>query len=425
MNPIPRLKVYSGPALLSYGFRPFFLLGAIYAGLGILIWLPIFFGRFTIPTAFSPPDWHIHEMLYGYLPAAMTGFLLTAIPNWTGRLPLQGAELAVLVAVWIAGRVAVCISAIIGPFAAGVVDVSFLALIGAVAGREVVTGRNWRNLPSIFIILIFLAGNVIFHIEDHEKGNADLSARLGIAAAVALISLIGGRVIPSFTHNWLVRQNSERLPVPFGRFDVAVLAISIVALALWVSIPTWSDTAALMLIAGIAQAVRLGRWAGDRTLRDRLVLILHVGYAFVPLGFVLLAAAIMVPKLVPISAGIHAWTAGAIGTMTLAVMTRASLGHTGQALSAGPLTEAVYIAVVLAALLRVGAAFATEAAVGLIEGAGAAWIAAFWLFCDWVWAVAIAATKNRASIAGTRVRVRQCGPSTSRGQRNSCHPFGP
>src|SRR6516164_7368841 len=155
MSPIPRLKTYSGPALLSYGFRPFFLLGAIYAGLGILIWLPLFLGHLTLPTAFSPLDWHIHEMLYGYLPAAMTGVLLTAIPNWTGRLPLQGAELAVLVAVWIAGRVAVCISAVIGPFAAGVVDVSFLVLIGAAACREVVAGRNWRNLPPIFIVVIF------------------------------------------------------------------------------------------------------------------------------------------------------------------------------------------------------------------------------------------------------------------------------
>src|SRR6516164_8860256 len=141
MSPIPRLKTYSGPALLSYGFRPFFLLGAVYAGLGILIWLPLFFGSLTLATAFSPLDWHIHEMLYGYLPAVMTGFLLTAIPNWTGRLPLQGAALAVLVAVWIAGRVAVCFSTLIGPIATGVLDVLFLVLIAAAAAREVVAGR--------------------------------------------------------------------------------------------------------------------------------------------------------------------------------------------------------------------------------------------------------------------------------------------
>lgn len=380
MSPIPRLKAYSGPALLSYGFRPFFLLGAAYAGVGILIWLPLFFGNLTIPTAFSPLDWHIHEMLYGYLPAVMTGFLLTAIPNWTGRLPLQGATLAGLVAVWIAGRAAVCISALIGPLPAGVLDVSFLALVAAAAGREVVAGRNWRNLPPILIILLFVAGNAIFHFEDYEWRTAQLGSRVGIAAAVALISLIGGRVIPSFTHNWLVRENPGRLPVSFGRFDIAVLVVSVIALVMWVCIPDWTGTALLMLLAGFAQATRLARWAGGRTLRNPLVLVLHGGYAFVPLGFLLLAAAILVPTAVPISAGIHAWTVGAIGTMTLAIMTRATLGHTGQALSAGRLTQLIYIAVLCAVLMRVGAAFATGAAAPLIEGAGAAWITAFWLF---------------------------------------------
>ncbi len=123
----------------------------------------------------------------------------------------------------------------------------------------------------------------------------------------------------------------------------------------------------------------MARWAGDRTLSDRLVLILHVGYTFVPLGFVILAGAILFPHSVPISAGIHAWTVGAIGTMTLAIMTRASLGHTGQALAAGPLTQAIYAAVAIAALLRTAAAFAPDP-VPLLHAAGAAWIGAFWAF---------------------------------------------
>ena len=380
MNPIPRLKAYAGPALLSYGFRPFFLAGGIYAGLGILIWLPLFFGKLTIPTAFSPLDWHIHEMLYGYLPAVITGFLLTAIPNWTGRLPLQGRALAALVATWIAGRIAVSISGLIGPIAAAVIDVLFLALVAAATGREVIAGRNWRNVPPVLIVLIFLAGNAIFHLEDYETGAAEFATRLGIAAAIFLVSFVGGRVIPSFTHNWLVRENPGRLPTPFGRFDIAVLAVSLLALLLWICTPLWSGTAILMLIAGAAQAARLGRWAGDRTLRDRLVLVLHVGYAFVPIGFLVLGGAILFPQSLPVSAGIHAWAAGAIGTMTLAIMTRASLGHTGQKLAAGPLTQAAYAAVVIAALLRVAVAFPTGAAVVLLEAAGAAWIAAFWMF---------------------------------------------
>jgi uncharacterized protein involved in response to NO len=379
MSPIPRLRAYSGPAILSYGFRPFFLLGAIYAGLGILIWLPLWFGQIAIPTTFSPLDWHIHEMLYGYVPAIITGFLLTAIPNWTGRLPLQGGPLAALVVLWIAGRVAVCVSQSIGALAAGVIDCSFLFFVAAAAAREVLAGRNWRNLPPLLIVLVFFAGNVVFHVEDHMSGAAALGIRLGIAAVIAMISLIGGRVIPSFTHNWLARTNPGRLPVPFGRFDVGVLAVSVAALVLWIVFPGWDGTAVLLFAAGVGHAARLARWAGDRTTRDPLVLILHLGYAFVPIGFVIVAGAIAMPQAIPLSAGLHCWTAGAIGTMTLAIMTRASLGHTGHALVAGRMTQAIYALVVAAALLRVAAAF-EPATMVLLHAAAAVWIAAFWTF---------------------------------------------
>ena len=323
---------------------------------------------------------HIHEMLYGYLPAVITGFLLTAVPNWTGRLPLRGGGLAALVGVWLAGRIAICLSATIGPLAAGATDTAFLLLVAAAAAREVTAARNWRNLVTIVIVVVLFAGNVTFHIEDYEGGAAPLGTRLGIAAVIALISLIGGRVVPSFTRNWLVRENPGRLPVPFGQFDRAVLVLSVLALALWIALPQWTVTAALLLIAGVAQAVRLGRWAGDRTMRDMLVLVLHVGYAFLPLGFLLLAAAIFFPQRIPVSGGIPAWTVGAVGVMTLAIMTRASLGHTGWPLYAGRLTQAIYAFVVMAALVRIAAAFGEDLAVSLLLIAGGLWIAGFWLF---------------------------------------------
>lgn len=380
MIAVPSRQVRREIPILSYGFRSFFLVAGIYGGLGICIWLPLFFGDISIPTAFSPVDWHIHEMLYGYLPAVMAGFLLTAIPNWTGRLPIRGRPLAILVAAWLAGRVAIFVSAIIGPIVAGVVDVLFPLLIAAAAAREIAVGRNWRNLPPVAIFLLLVIGDAIFHIEDFKTGSADIGTRLGIAAAIALITLIGGRVIPSFTHNWLTRENPGRVPVPFGPFDMAALVISMLALVAWICFPRWAGSAVLMLIAGVAHAIRLGRWAGYRTIRDRLVLVLHVGYGFVPLGFILLAAAILIPQVVPTSAGIHAWTAGAIGTMTLAIMTRASLGHTGHRLIAGPLTQLVYVAVVVAALARIAATFSTNSATLLLYIAGCAWIAAFWSF---------------------------------------------
>lgn len=376
----PRLHGGQRPAILSYGFRPFFLAAAIYAGIGIGIWLPLFSGEIAIPTAFSPVDWHIHEMLYGFLPGVIAGFLLTAIPSWTGRPPLRGASLAVLVAVWMAGRVAVFFSAAIGQAAAGVIDVSFLLLMAAVAAREVIAGRNWRNLPPVLILLTFFAGNVVFHVEDHAMGMADVGLRLGVAAAVALISLIGGRVIPSFTRNWLTRANPGRLPVPFGRLDVAAMVLSVLALAAWVFLPQWQGTTALLLIAGTAQAARLGRWAGDRTWRNPLVLVMHVGYAFVPLGFLLVAGANLFPQALPASGGIHAWTAGAIGMMTLAIMTRVSLGHTGRPLAAGRLTRTIYVLIAAAAVIRIAAAFAPDAGLMLLHAAAGLWVAAFWAF---------------------------------------------
>src|SRR5450631_3951770 len=165
MNPVPRLRDSRGPALLSYGFRPFFLFGAFYAGLAVLAWLPMFKGELELSTALSPIDWHVHEMLYGYLPAVVTGFLLTAIPNWTGRLPIQGMPLLVLVSVWVVGRACVTFSAETGWLLAAIVDASFLALVVAATAREIVVGKNWRNLRVVGLVTFLLVGNVAFHVE--------------------------------------------------------------------------------------------------------------------------------------------------------------------------------------------------------------------------------------------------------------------
>ena len=265
-------------------------------------------------------------MLFGYLAAIVTGFLLTAIPNWTGRLPVLGLPLLALTALWIAGRIAVFFSAVIGWRLAAVIDVSFLLAVAAAAGREIVAGRNWRNLKVLVPLAVLAAANAGFHVEAHFEGMADISRRLGIAAAVLLISLIGGRIIPSFTRNWLVRANPGRLPAPFDRLDIATLAISALALAAWTILPDSKPAGALLAAAAVAQAMRLSRWAGDRTLRDPLVLILHLAYAFVPLGLGLIALSIFLPDTVPAAAGLHALGGGAIGSMTLAVMTRRRLG---------------------------------------------------------------------------------------------------
>jgi uncharacterized protein involved in response to NO len=385
MAPIPRLREHTGPALLSYGFRPFFLLGSIQAGLAIAAWLPIFQGELEVASVFAPRDWHIHEMLYGFLPAVITGFLLTAVPNWTGRLPLQGGPLLGLVLLWAAGRVAVTGSAWIGWLPAAVIDVSFLLAVAAAAGREIVSGRNWRNLKVLIVLAVLCAGNAVFHLEAHVQGMAEYGTRIGVAATVLLVMLIGGRIVPSFTRNWLSRMNPGRMPASFDGFDKASMFCAGLALGLWVAVPEGAATAAALIASGLLQFARLSRWAGDRTWRDRLVLILHVAYAFLPLGFVLVGLASV--GLVPAAAGIHAWTGGGIGAMTLAVMSRASLGHTGRPLVASAAVQVVYALVVASALARICAAIHPEWSLGLLHLAGFAWAAAFLGFAVAYWKV--------------------------------------
>ncbi len=385
MAPIPRLRDYKGPALFSYGFRPFFLFGSLYAGLAILVWLPAFYGELELSTAFAPRDWHVHEMLYGYLPAVITGFLLTAVPNWTGRMPLQGRPLLVLVLVWAAGRVAVTLSGWIGWGTAAVIDNAFLILVAAAMGREIISGRNWRNLKVLILMGALIAGNVAFHLEAHLHGIAEYGTRIGVAAVIMLIMLIGGRIVPSFTRNWLARQKPGRLPAPFGTFDMVSMGCAGAALLAWVVAPDWNVTGAVLIAAGVLQALRLARWAGDRTWQDRLVLVLHVAYAFIPLGFILTGLASW--GLLPTAAGIHAWTGGAMGGMTLAVMSRASLGHTGRALVATGGTQVLYVLVVAATLARICASLHPGWSIALLHLAGAAWAGAFVGFALVYWKV--------------------------------------
>src|SRR5215813_14413538 len=252
-------RSYTGPALFSYGFRPFFLVAASWAAFNILIWIPQYLGVVAVPTEFSALDWHIHEMLYGYVAAAVAGFLLTAIPNWTGRLPVNGWPLAGLVLLWLAGRAAILLSANIGGIVAALVDVSFLLALAAVAAREIIAGKNWRNLRVMVILVVLILGNIVFHAEVLMTGHADYGTRIAIAAVILMISLIGGRIVPSFTNNWLNRNNPGRLPVPFSQFDMVTLGISAFALVAWIIAPMHWLSGAPLIVAGILHAVRLAR----------------------------------------------------------------------------------------------------------------------------------------------------------------------
>jgi uncharacterized protein involved in response to NO len=375
MATMQKLRAYRGPALFSHGFRPFFLFGAIYAGAMVPLWLAVFSGDIRIPTALAPRDWHVHEMLFGYVGAVIAGFLLTAVPNWTGRLPIQGGPLAILFATWLAGRLATTFSEFMGWQVTLAVDAAFLLLLAAAAAREIVAGRKWNNLKVVGIVSLLAVANIAFHVEGHYYGLADYSARAGIALVVTLVCVIGGRIVPSFTRNWLARREPGRLPVPFARFDAITVVVGACAMVAWVVAPSGRAVAGALGVAGLLHLVRLARWTGHRTVSDRLVLILHVAYAFVPIGFLLSALSAL--DLIASGAGVHAWTGGAIGSMTIAVMTRASLGHTGQALSASIVTQLIYVSIVVAAITRVCAALDPIHSIPLLMLSGIAWAGAF------------------------------------------------
>jgi uncharacterized protein involved in response to NO len=381
MAAIPRYRPQHGPVVLSAGFRPFFLLSALWASLAIPIWLAFFTGQTQVATAFSPVVWHVHEMIFGFGAATVAGFLLTAIPNWTGRMPLQGRPLAVLVLLWIAGRIGVLFSARIGAESASLLDLAFPLVFLAVVAREILTGRNWRNLPMLGALALLLIGNALAHLDAlGVTETAELGNRIGVATLLMLIAFVGGRIVPSFTRNWLAKIRPEISgPAPFDAIDRTVLTIVALTLIAWVVAPESQLASWIELAGGFAVALRLARWRGGATLREPMLWVLHLGYAWLALGFLLLAFNGFVP-LLPQTTALHALTVGAIGTMMLAVMTRASLGHTGRPLVAGAGTTTIYVLVTLAAILRLLAPLAGAKYLAALLLAGAAWSGAFGLF---------------------------------------------
>jgi len=378
---IPRYKTWDGMALFRQGFRPFFLAAGVSAAVLLTVWILILARQFELPGAvFAPAHWHAHEMIFGTLTAAVAGFLLTAIPNWTGRMPLQGWPLIGLFGLWLAGRVAMVTGELIGAELAAAIDVSFLFVLLTVVLREIISGRNWRNLPVVGAIGLLAAANAAAHLETLGYIDTyDLGMRWGIAVIVLLIALIGGRIIPSFTNNWLAKQNVAERPRPFGRFDAVVLALTVAALGLWTFAPYHEWTGYLLLAAGAGNALRVMRWQGVRTLAEPLVWSLHAAYVWLPIGLLLMGLSNDMPEISE-SAGLHALTAGAMGGMILAVMTRATLGHTGRTLSADRWTTLIYTLGLVAAVARVAAALSPIGFDNLLMLAGSAWIAAFGLF---------------------------------------------
>lgn len=373
-------SIQAPPAMLRGAYRLLFIGGSSWAIIVATLWIASYSGTIALPTAMDSLGWHQHEMLFGYLGAVIAGFLSAAIPNWTGRPAFTGMPVGLFFACWLAARLALLFSSIIPLGLAAAIDVGFLLLTAVIAMREIRAARN-RNAFIPGVIMLFALADAVHYTE--ASGAAippGLGIRAGFSLVLILICLIGGRIIPAFTRNWLMRQErGHSMPAMPGTFDLLSIGAAALALSAWTARPNADLAGWLLIFAGIVHILRLARWSGHRSWRDPLLLILHVGYFWLPVGFLLLGSSIL-GTMLPATSALHALAAGAMGTMTLAVMTRATLGHTGRPLKADGWTVAIYLLVTAGALLRVANPLLPFDYMLTLRAAGAAWGAAFLIF---------------------------------------------
>jgi len=364
----------------AYGFRPFFLVAGLYAVIAIAGWVWIYAtGR--VPSAALPPLlWHGHEMLFGFIGAAIAGFLLTAVPSWTGTRGFAGPPLVALTVLWLAGRIAFAATGSLPPLWLAVCELSFLPLLAFLIGRTLLRTHN-RNFPMLIIIAVLWAIDAwfLYSITNGEFALASRALRVGIGLVLLLVTVIGGRIVPNFTASALRQRGIEaaiRSRPPVERITIGsmvlMVVVDLVAPSHWAA---W----AVAGVAALAQAVRMSGWRSLRTLSDPIVWVLHAAYAWLPIGLAL--------KAVHIATGAawaahwqHALTIGVAATMILAVTTRASLGHTGRPLVVARSIAVAYMLLLLAALVRVFGPAVMPDYLLTIEAAALLWIAAFGIY---------------------------------------------
>ena len=363
-----------GWPVLRLGFRPFYLGAAAFALISIPLWLLMWSGATTLQPSLAPLLWHAHEILYGFAVAVIVGFLLTAVRAWTGLDTPRGPLLGALALLWLAARIA----ALGGPYVVyAVLDLALLPVVAVVLLRVLLRANNKRNLPLAGILVLLALVNLAFHLS--VLGLIDWPALHILYAALALIVMIecviGGRVIPFFTTSATPGLKLKLSP----RFDYAVLAITALALLTWVARAQGPWNVAVLALAALLQLLRQLRWAPQKTWRRPILWILHLAYAWIPLGLALLALA--QAGLVAESAGVHALGVGATGGLIIGMITRTARGHTGRALKVGPLEIAAYALMMVAALVRVlGPLLAPQALATALNVAAGAWCLAFGLY---------------------------------------------
>jgi uncharacterized protein involved in response to NO len=365
----------------GYGFRPFFLLAALYAPLAVLAWILALMGIVADPGYMGGSLLHGHELVFGFILAGVLGFLTTALPNLAGAAPITGRPLALLAGLWLAGRLSLWAADLLPAFVVVAADLALIPLAFLLLWRSLPRGAARRAAPFLALFAVFAAANALTHLEaiGWTADTGRLGVRLGTYAALLLIALIGGRIIPAFTSNWLRLAGARRLPRSFAALDLAAIGATAAAAVADLLLGQGWLAGAMALIAGLAHAARLSFWRGLQTWRNPLLFILHVGYGWLAVGFMLLGGA-QVSMFIPTTVALHVLTVGCIGTMMLAVMSRVALGHTGRPLLAHPVTMLAYAAVTAAALLRIAAGLLPELWSELLIGAAAAWAVAFGLF---------------------------------------------
>lgn len=370
------------PVLLSYAFRPFFLMNGIFAILIIFAWIKTLHGS-GLPAA--TPLWHSHEMLIGFAMAAVAGFSLTAVASWTGRPAIHGTPLAWLVSGWLLGRLAMILSGWLPASLVFLLDMLFPVLLGLLLGREIIGGRSRRNYPLVAIIAVVAALNVLYHLGTNLwlPGMDRLAIYLLIHTLLILVTIIAGRIVPSFTGNWLRMQGQTKLPVNSEVVNNAALALTVLVGLSASFMPVHPITGVLAFAAALVHGFRLSRWKGFATTSNPLLFVLHIAYLWLPVGYTLLGCAVFGWIFTP-TAALHALTMGAIGSIVLAVTTRVALGHTGRPLHAARLTVLAYWILMFAILLRVLGPLSGGSYILILDLSAAGWMLAFALF-TWVY----------------------------------------
>ena len=369
------------PILFSYAFRVFFLLCGAGAIVLVLAWMASMSGSAILAATENPLYWHGHEMIVGFAMATVAGFALTAVATWTGRRAIAGSALMGLALAWLLGRLAM--AGVLGPndMMTGVIDMLFPVSLAAVFGREVVAARNARNYKVVAMIGALAGWNLLYHL-----GHPYMAIYLMIHTMLLLVAVIGGRIVPSFTANWMRGRGLDKPPVNNPVLDRMAISATIMIGLVVVFYPSGVLVGYLSIAGAALHAVRVGQWRGLRTVGNPLLLVLHAAYWWLPAGYAIMGLASLGVAFTP-TAALHALTMGAIGTMVFAMVTRVPLGHTGRPLQAARLTVVAYFLLTASVLIRIASPWNAESYLSMVNLAAAGWCLAFLIFLWVYWPV--------------------------------------